>query len=618
MTLKRREWRRVWHVPESAPDTTLGDIEYEAPDEKRLYMFPHRYVLELFKGDDNWLEDSITLRHINQVTMSAPTSVSRRFTLTSIDEQHSGVRERVFSISGRSGNLPDQISLFHHNRNFIEKYLRLKRDNENAFQLDEHYKLIINFPWEGERFFCTITNFSYNRDVSQNPHSYQFSLEIRTHGYAGIRWGDTFNKITDYNSRGIGRYYRQRLQEKLERRLKELADQRELEERIATTQYEQEEDAHLDGTDGVKLKKAASESELTRGLKGEQSVASGAAITSRDVKNYQHILDGVQRAAESSGPDFLGHVTSAILAAEESWGSFWSGWVAQPLNEASRYRGVVSTFVSSFRNTATTFRAVAGRYYHTVPEWRAAISWYVSDVQASLNLYKDGITELGAMFTGSYWRDVFGGNRPTRAVASVITNSNTPVVATPVPPGTRSAFDVASTILGSRDRWVEIVEANNMRDAYTLGNGIPLEAGDLIMVPVPAGTSTGPSRDVFGTDLKVANGDLVLSGDGDFAVVTGGENVAQSMKHRLLTVRGTNKAFPSFGLQAAINERNTSTIYGLVWSDIRSQVASDIRVRAINKLAMTEERGGRYQVNLEYSLIGHSNNNIAFQYNVPL
>ena len=92
------------------------------------------YALELWDaGSQENPVDSIHLVYVNSVQAQMMQSVDRSFTLTNMIEQYSGIRERIYTISGKSGDQYADIVKFKKMENFFTQVALLKSSTENAF-----------------------------------------------------------------------------------------------------------------------------------------------------------------------------------------------------------------------------------------------------------------------------------------------------------------------------------------------------------------------------------------------------------------------------------------------------------------------------------------------------
>lgn len=150
---------------------------------------------------------------------------------------------------------------------------------------------------------------------------------------------------------------------------------------------------------------------------------------------------------------------------------------------------------------------------------------------------------------------------------------------------------IAQKYYGSSSDWVKIANANGMMAKDLKADGSPLEPGDVLVIPLPAGAvgTQMPTKSPFGVDLAVnEDGDLVLSGTGDVALVSGVSNMEQALRVRILTDRGTVAAFPEYGMPRVVSKKNTLGFSGTVQSAVYTQVISDPRVESVGALNLLD------------------------------
>lgn len=181
--------------------------------------------------------------------------------------------------------------------------------------------------------------------------------------------------------------------------------------------------------------------------------------------------------------------------------------------------------------------------------------------------------------------------------------------------GRNNAYDIAEDVYGDRGRAPAIVRANRMQDAYTGEDGAPLVPGDTVVVP----SSDAPfsvEGDVFGVDLLLGkDGDLVATGTDDIATVGGYDCYTQNISHRLTTIRGENKTFPTYGLPRYVGTAVTSDVPGDLRANIRTQLMADHRTERITSLEL-EELGDKVRVDLTVQPIGLTPAKLEFTYDL--
>lgn len=163
----------------------------------------------------------------------------------------------------------------------------------------------------------------------------------------------------------------------------------------------------------------------------------------------------------------------------------------------------------------------------------------------------------------------------------------TPVVHATVRPGACSAADVARAEYGTAEMAGAIIQLNDLTDAGRYkANGHALARGDILRVPAPNGLLQNKSGDLLGTDLRLHDGDLVLVGDSDVALVSGEPNFAQNLDHRLETKKRTNRTCPNFGPDITLGDIDTPV--ASVLSEVKRQLLADHRTDQILQMDAVE------------------------------
>lgn len=440
--------------------------------------------------------------------MSQPLAVSRTWVFDGTPyEEHSGFKQRMFVVSGRSGFSFTALSRFAKFRNFMEKYANLSAENKNAFERLKDIRLALNFPWEGESYWCTLIDFKYQRSIQTTRISYEYQLTLVTNGPAARKW-DPQSALTYVTcDRGDG--------------------------------------CHLDKRHFCQ---AESRNELLLTPTDMQDVI-GA--------NDPRLRDLYKRADEGSTNALL---TGSAIYYQQLWQESSACFDAlyvrfQLLTEPDRTRARISVTVLS--------------------------RWLIDlRIQCEIELGRRG--ERTGLSPGQ--PSTFGTDRP-RPVA--VQGQLVGIVT--VSTGESTAHDVAGRYLGSRNEWPTIVRINGMLDTRTKNDGTPLLANDQLFIPLATGVPFG--TDIYGTNFLIVDGDLVAEGDENIALVKGFSNFYQNLRHRLLTTRGVNKAYPGFGLPPLIGTVETSDLPGQVLSNVRRQVMADHRVSTLTEMKLEEEPG---------------------------
>lgn len=156
---------------------------------------------------------------------------------------------------------------------------------------------------------------------------------------------------------------------------------------------------------------------------------------------------------------------------------------------------------------------------------------------------------------------------------------------------------IAYRELGDASRWTELVVLNDLVPPYISkeGGNRVLKPGDFIRVP--AQDKFLVPVDPFLSDLRVQDGDLVVS-SGKVQTVGGVENFVQSIRRRLLVARGELPFHPKYGsfLPQMIGMRGTG-LASLAAQYARESVLQDFRVRSAKVRASVS--GDRLAVTVE-------------------
>lgn len=542
----------------------LGVEELENPP-----IVPARYLLQLWLGDDK-VEAAVELPNVNSIQGTYIHAHDRAWTFDGLFEQFSGVRESVFVLQGRSGDQPSDIVRYAKLRNFVKKTSSLLAENKNAWLRDKDYRLVLNFPWEGYNFNATISTFTDSRVHGQTTNSYAYAITLRTNGWA-VRKSSVGSRPTR----------------------KSYADTVEaLKVDLPTT------DADVaDGLAGA-VNKA---NKAKDGLSPTEDIPGTALSTDTDVLSVPpEIRETFERTT--------GMLSKA--GSKESWYDIFingqAGYVQafrEILNTPTQFltntRGAVMPFVTVFLDTMMMTREAVGSFYGEIEASRSFPAWIRDQLTQEYRRLLDTIRNPPWSRPRGYTPFAYDGQ---------------PVIPWVVPTGCDSCYDAAQDIFGDRSRWEDIADLNDMVTPYAFEVGVPLEPGDVILVPVPEGVAQkdGP---LFGTDLRLVNGDLVFEG-GDVLTVSGVDNYMQNLDHRLITKRGQNKAYPAFGLMASIQEKNIATLPAMFASDLNLQVQRDPRVSRITFFDL-KDRGTTYEVRLEVELVTQARESLTQRIEVP-
>lgn len=525
--------QRAEDVPSDESQTKKGLVSWKPLKEEFYYVpdnsaYPNPYILELYHdwGDGVGIvpDDAIRLQYINRVEVASPNAVERTRGMSGeVYAEHEGFVQKVFSISGRSGDSRLDLIRFQKMRNFLQKYAGESAKNKNALIRGKDVRLALHFPFEGEHHFCDVLTFDYIRASSSSTNSFEFRLTLVTNGLIGRKWA--LPEAKDALLKMASKY-----------------DLNHLNESHPCLVLAERENARLppwiDRTPFEPLRKILA-------------------------KAGEDLDDPCEMA-----------------------------WLARlGLTNIGAY---IASLQASLREQALSATLYARLFLADMAD-------------ASL------IT-LGARYVECAVESVALPVFRASMVAPTPLREQQRVGIHVVRAGRNNAYDIAEDTLGSRDRAPAIMRANQMNDAYTTVTGAPLAAGDSVLVP----TATGPytvEGDVFGVDLRLEDGDLVAVGEDDIAVIRGYDAFKQNITHRLMTVRGENKTFPSYGLPRYVGHSETSDVPGDLLSNIRTQLMADHRTERITSLEL-EELGDKVTVNMVVQPIGHTSARVEYSYDL--
>lgn len=150
---------------------------------------------------------------------------------------------------------------------------------------------------------------------------------------------------------------------------------------------------------------------------------------------------------------------------------------------------------------------------------------------------------------------------------------------------------VAARELGDSNRWPELVWINSLVYPYITDDERQVAAGVLlsgqfIKVPAAAGVYTDAAQQgqVYERDCAMVGRQLQDDGTGDFAVLTGVDNLRQQLQHRIDTPRGQARRHPEYGclIYRLLGKINGPTASMLGGQYVKSALAADYRVRSVD------------------------------------
>lgn len=155
---------------------------------------------------------------------------------------------------------------------------------------------------------------------------------------------------------------------------------------------------------------------------------------------------------------------------------------------------------------------------------------------------------------------------------------------------------VAARELGDTNRWPELVWLNQLvypyltDDPARVAPGVLLN-GSMLKVPSPAGFTEDKSstEDVYERDCELRGGLLQIDDLGDFAIVSGVDNLTQQLKHAIDTPRGQARRHPEYGcLVWRLKGRVNGPSAGALGAEyVKATLLADYRVSAVRRVQAT-------------------------------
>lgn len=154
---------------------------------------------------------------------------------------------------------------------------------------------------------------------------------------------------------------------------------------------------------------------------------------------------------------------------------------------------------------------------------------------------------------------------------------------------------IAYRELGDASLWAQLVWFNDLiapfiTDDETQAGDRVLLTGTPIKIPATVAESepaNSEATNVLLTDCLLVNGRLTAdSSTGDFALVSGRENLKQAIIHRIITDPGELIYHPQYGckIQRRKGSKNTPVALLLGRSDVQEALTQENRLKRINKI----------------------------------
>jgi phage baseplate assembly protein W len=147
---------------------------------------------------------------------------------------------------------------------------------------------------------------------------------------------------------------------------------------------------------------------------------------------------------------------------------------------------------------------------------------------------------------------------------------------------------IAARELGDAGRWAELIVLNGMSYPYLTDDSAKVAPGVLLtggLITVPAatpGAATNNPDAVFGQDILLTTGGFSFQ-DGDFAVVSGLDNLNQALTNALDTDQGELIYHTSYGslVRLVVGGKNDQTDILLAADYAKSTVMADPRISSV-------------------------------------
>lgn len=158
-----------------------------------------------------------------------------------------------------------------------------------------------------------------------------------------------------------------------------------------------------------------------------------------------------------------------------------------------------------------------------------------------------------------------------------------------------SLQEVAARELGDATRWTEIIELNGLLPPYLTDdpNAVTTSVvlnGSYIIIPAATPSANNPDPNgIFGTDLLLTADGLLATSNGDFATVSGVDNLVQALTNALRTDQGELLFHGTYGslIRRLVGAVNGPTAGLLAAEYAKQTVAADTRVQSVQNSTAT-------------------------------
>lgn len=512
-----------------------------------LESLPHRYYLELVMGEREKILDVVEMPLVQRVRGNSPHALKSTQTINGTWDESEGFRVRFFEVMGRTGYTSVHFERYHRFRNFVERVVQLKHEHESAFTRGDNYQLILNFPFEGESYYCNVLGLVYERDRARQSLSKDWSLSFKTRGFATRKWtmpqrrkdylDSTCGPDDDQCHIGPRHPCRFAAKRAIDVAPAEMAERFEEKFNVIFEKCDQVYDQGISG--------GQSQSDET--LNSVANLYGMSATTYEDLSAYSAGLDD----------DLLPLIVDTL------------GWLSNVMMEC---------------------KLIFGTNARELPFYLAnyATNGVYGEVRASAEEVWRAVAGFSAMAYSTFW----GSGNDKAADAPNFISPPRPVVEVKVEAGDSTVYDTIVRVFGIADRDIGdvVIASMGMQSEREWGNGAFLKAGDTLLVPNIAGLPRVAGSTLYGSDWLVRNGDFVLNEAGDDVVLVEHEACwEQNMRHRFQTEKQEIRMQPDVGVYPLEALLDPNLNVGRLVSDVKGQALADYRTERITFMQYKDE-----------------------------
>lgn len=172
---------------------------------------------------------------------------------------------------------------------------------------------------------------------------------------------------------------------------------------------------------------------------------------------------------------------------------------------------------------------------------------------------------------------------------------------------------IALRELGDASQWYTLAWLNGLREPWITDNPdlrsevVLLAAQDTINIPsgVVASSAIVDQVDIFGTDVAMSGGQIQFGDDGDFAIVSGRDNLMQALNNRMESRLRDLVYHPSYGnaLPVMVGKRGEAVSAELCGVFVARCICGDPRIDTVTSMTV-KLSGGRADVEGSFVAVG--------------